>query len=124
MKKLLVFAVVAMLTLSLTACQKTVSGLDVCTFPEESDEIKCQVYSGGTEKEYVINADVIEWYYNLKLNARDQPEDVDGAEAYSFEVNSEMVITYQSRGSDEAYIIRNGNWYKVTNPSTPPLDIE
>lgn len=124
MKKLLIFAFVAMLTLSLAACSKTVNGSDVCTFPEVSEEIKCQVYSGGTETEYVINDDVIEWYYNLKLNACDQPEDVDGAEAYSFEVNSEMFVIYQDRGSNEAYVICNGNWYKVMNPSTPPLDIE
>lgn len=124
MKKLLIFAFVAMLTLSLAACQKTVNGSDVCTFPETSEEIKCQVYSGGTETEYAINDDVIEWYYSLKLNACEQPEDVEGAEAYSFEVNSEMVVIYQDRGSDEAYVIYNGNWYRVINPSTPPLDIE
>lgn len=124
MKKLLVFAAVAMLTLSLTACQKTVSGLDVCTFPEESDEIKCQVYSGGTEKEYVINNDVVEWFNDLKLNICEQPEDVEGVEAYSFEISSEKVVTYQDRGNNEAYVIYNGDWYKVANPSTPPLDIE
>ena len=98
--------------------------MDVCTFPEESDEIKCQVYSGGTEKEYAINDDVIEWFNGLKLNACEQPEDVEGAEAYSFEINSEMVVTYQDRGNNEAYLICHGKWYKVMNPSTPPLDIE
>lgn len=124
MKKPFVFVFVAMLALSLAACQKTVNGSDVCTFPEASEEIKCQLYSGGMEKEYAINDDVIEWFYGLKLNACEQPEDVEGAEAYSFEVNSEMVVTYQDRGSDEAYIIYNGNWYNVMNPSTPPLGIE
>lgn len=124
MKKLLIFAFLAMLTLSLASCSKTVNGSDVCTFPKVSEEVKCQVYSGGAEKEYVINDDVVAWFNGLKLNACEQPDDVEGAEAYSFEVNSELVVIYQDRGSDEAYVVCNGNWYKVANPSTPPLDIE
>lgn len=124
MKKLLIFVFMAMLTLSLAACQKPLNGSDVCTFPETSEEIKCQVYSSGTETEYAINDGVVAWFNGLKLNACEQPEDVEGAEAYSFVVNFEMAVIYQDRGGDEAYVVCNGNWYKVANPSTPPLDIE
>lgn len=54
MKKLLIFAVAAMLVFSQTACQKTVNILGACTFPEESEEIKCRCILTALKKEPVM----------------------------------------------------------------------
>lgn len=65
---------------------------------------------------------VIEWFYNLELTACEKPEDVEGGEYYSFKINGETVFGYEGRGGDEAYIIVSNTWYKVKNPSVPPID--
>ena len=46
---------------------------------------------------------------------------VSGSENYDFYVKGENAFTYEIRGS-EAYIFIDGNYYKVSNPSTPPID--
>lgn len=124
MKKYIVFVLMAIFAFSLVGCQETTHGLDIYTFPEAPKEIKCMVYSGGVEKETVINDVVMDWFYDLNLTPCEQPEDVEGAEAYSFVVDYETAFIYQDRGNNEAYVISNAQWYKVTNPSTPPLLIE
>ena len=63
---------------------------------------------------------VISWFYDLKLTACDEPEAVEGGESYTFKVDGEDAFTYEDRGS-EAYIIINGAYYKVSNPSPPPI---
>lgn len=124
MKKLVAFVLMVVLVFSLVGCQKATHGSDIYTFPETPEEIKCMVYSGGVEKEAVINDVVLDWFYDLKLTPCEQPEDVEGAAAYSFEIDDETAFTYQDRGNKEAYIIHNDDWYKVANPSIPPLLIE
>lgn len=64
---------------------------------------------------------VIKWFYDLELTACDEPEAVEGAESYDFYVKGENAFTYENRGS-EAYIIIDSNYYKVSNPSTPPIN--
>lgn len=49
------------------------------------------------------------------------PEVVYGAENYVFEVNGKDAFTYEDRGKD-AYIIIGGDYYKVNNPSTSPIN--
>ena len=63
----------------------------------------------------------IEWFDGLKLTACDEPELVDGAEVYDFYVKGEHAFYYENRGL-EAYIIIGGNYYNVSNPSTPPIN--
>ena len=40
---------------------------------------------------------------------------------YEFYVKGESAFTYEDRGS-EAYIIIGGSYYKVSNPSAPPIN--
>ena len=46
---------------------------------------------------------------------------IKGPESYSFNVKGEAAFTYENRGS-EAYTIIDGNYYKVSDPSAPPID--
>ena len=64
---------------------------------------------------------MIKWFYDLKLIACDKLEEVEGEESYHFNVKGENAFTYEDRDS-EAYIIIGGNYYKVSNPSAPPID--
>ena len=131
MKKIISIVLIWVCVLGLVGCQKAVRGSEVYSFPEPTTQITGIFYSQGAEKEFVIGPDeydpkdlsvmpVIEWFYGLELNPCEQPEDVEGAESYSFEVKGDLVFSYQDRGN-EAYIIVSDTWYRVKNPSVPPI---
>ena len=118
--------------LALAGCQKKISGSEVYSFPEPTTMITGFFYSQGQETAFEIGLEeydandlsttpVIKWFYDLKLTACDKPEVVEGSESYRFYVKDEKAFTYEDRGS-EAYIIIDGNYYKVSNPSVPPID--
>lgn len=132
MKKLTALVIAFVCILALAGCQKTTSGSEVYSFPEPTTQITGTFYSQGQETAFEIGSEnydpddlsttsVIEWFYGLKLTACDKPEAVEGAEGYDFYVRGEYAFTYEDR-SKEAYIIVGENYYKVKNPSTPPID--
>lgn len=132
MKRLLAFVLTLVSILALAGCQKTLSGSEVYSFPEPTTMITGSFYSQGQETAFEIDSEkydpndlattpVISWFYALKLTACDEPEVVEGGESYRFYVKDETAFTYEDRGS-EAYIIIGGNYYKVSNPSTPPIN--
>lgn len=132
MKKLMTLVFVLVCVLNLIGCQKTISGSDVYSFPEPTTQITGSLYSQGQETAFEIGSEdydpndlsttaVIKWFYNLELTACDEPEVVEGAESYHFNVKGESAFTYEDRGN-EAYIVINSNYYKVSNPSTPPIN--
>ena len=133
MKRMLTIILTMTCVLVLAGCsQKAVSGSEVYSFPEPTTMITGSFYSQGQETAFEIGseeydpndlstASVIEWFYGLKLTACDTPETVEGSEGYTFYVNGENAFSYEDRGS-EAYIIIGGNYYKVSNPSAPPID--
>ena len=119
--------------LGLVGCnQKAVSASEVYSFPEPTTMITVSFYSQGEETAFEIGSEeydsndlsttpVINWFYDLKLTACDEPEAVEGSESYEFYVKGESAFTYEDRGS-EAYIIIGGSYYKVSNPSAPPIN--
>ena len=119
--------------LVLVGCnQKAVSASEVYSFPEPTTMITVSFYSQGEETAFEIGSEeydsndlsttpVINWFYDLKLTACDEPEAVEGSESYEFYVKGESAFTYEDRGS-EAYIIIGGSYYKVSNPSAPPIN--
>lgn len=132
MKKHIALAIALVCILALVGCQKIISGSEVYSFPEPTTQITGSFYSQGKETTFEIGSEnydsndlsttsVIEWFYDLELTACDEPEAVEGAESYDFDVNGENAFTYEDRGS-EAYIIISRNYYKVNNPSTPPIN--
>lgn len=132
MKKYMAFVLVLACVLGLIACQKTVNGSDVYSFPEPTAQITGIFYSQGQETVFEIGAEdydpndlsttaIIKWFHGLKLIACDEPDAVEGAECYSFYVRGESSFIYQDRGS-EAYVIIKENYCKVCNPSVPPIN--
>lgn len=131
MKKLTAFIFTLVCVLVFAGCQKAVSGAEVYSFPEPTTRITGIFYSQGQETAFEIGSEeynpndlsttaVIQWFYGLKLTACDKPETVEGSESYSFYVDGEGAFSYEDRGS-EAYIIIGGNYYKVSNPTAPPI---
>ena len=133
MKKLIALVLTLVCVIGLVGCgQKAVRGSEVYSFPEPTTMITGSFYSQGQETKFEIGSEeydpndlstnsIIKWFYDLKLTACDKPETVEGSEIYSFQVKGENAFTYEDRGS-EAYIIIGGNYYKVSNPFSPPID--
>lgn len=116
MKKLITLVLALVCVLGLVGCnQKAVSASEVYSFPEPTTMITVSFYSQGEETAFEIGSEeydsndlsttpVINWFYDLKLTACDEPEAVEGSESYEFYVKGESAFTYEDRGS-EAYII-------------------
>lgn len=132
MKKLITFGLVLVCVLSLAGCQKTISASEVYSFPEPTTRITGSFYSQGQETAFEIGSEdynpndlspnsIIQWFYDLKVTACDKPEEREGAEVYVFYVKGETAFSYENRGS-EAYIMIDSTYYKVSNPSAPPIN--
>ena len=132
MKKLTALVLALVCMFSLAGCQKKIKGSELYSFPEPTTHITGAFYSQGQETAFEIGSEdydpndlstnsVIRWFYDLELTACDEPEAVEGSESYSFNVKGEAAFTYENRGS-EAYTIIDGNYYKVSDPSAPPID--
>lgn len=132
MKKLLTLVLSLVCMLGLAGCQKTIKSLEVYSFPDPTTLITGIFYSQGQETAFEIGSgdntpndlaanSVITWFYGLELTTCDKPEAVEGAESYDFYVMGETAFTYEDRGG-EAYIIINGTYYAVKNPSKPPIE--
>ena len=129
MRRCAVFAFACVLCLA--GCKKTIGGSELYAFPEPTMLITGTVCSQGEETAFEIGskdydpkdlstAPVIAWFYNLEVTACDEPEAVEGAESYTFQVEGEYAFTYENRGG-EAYLITGGHYYEVWNPSAPPI---
>ena len=115
-----------------TSCNRQIQSKDIYGFPEPTQQINIIKLSAAQETEYTIGSEnydsedlsvmpILEWFYGLELTECDQPEDVEGNESYTFIVNDQPVFSYDYRG-DEAYVIVSDKWYKVKNPSVPPIE--
>lgn len=129
MRRCAVFAFACVLCLA--GCKKTIGGSELYAFPEPTMLITGTVCSQGEETAFEIGSEdydpkdlstapVIAWFYNLEVTACDEPEAVEGAESYTFQVEGEYAFTYENRGG-EAYLITGGHYYEVRNLSAPPI---
>lgn len=132
MKKLIVLVLASIYALGLSGCQKEIKGSGLYSFPEPTTLITGSFYSQGRETAFEIDSgnynpedlstdSVIQWFYDLELTACGKPETVEGSKSYIFKVDGEDIFAYEDRGS-KAYIIISGDYYKVNNPSPPPID--
>lgn len=106
MKKLITLVLALVCVLGLVGCnQKAVSASEVYSFPEPTTMITVSFYSQGEETAFEIGSEeydsndlsttpVINWFYDLKLTACDEPEAVEGSESYEFYVKGESAFTY------------------------------
>lgn len=111
MKKLITLVLALVCVLGLVGCnQKAVSASEVYSFPEPTTMITVSFYSQGEETAFEIGSEeydsndlsttpVINWFYDLKLTACDEPEAVEGSESYEFYVKGESAFTYEDRGN-------------------------
>ena len=118
MRRCAVFAFACVLCLA--GCKKTIGGSELYAFPEPTMLITGTVCSQGEETAFEIGSEdydpkdlstapVIAWFYNLEVTACDEPEAVEGAESYSFQVKGKDAFTYEDRGG-EAYLIIGGHY--------------
>lgn len=132
MKQWIVAAFTSVCLLGLAGCQKARKGSELYFFPEPTTQITGVYDSQGQEIPFEIGSEdydpkdlstneVIQWFYDLELTPCDEPEAVAGSEGYTFRVQEEDVFTYEDRGK-EAYLILENTYYKVKNPSPPPID--
>jgi hypothetical protein len=69
--------------------------------------------------------DLAEWYSGLSLAQRqfaagESPGDMDGGEVYTFTLdNNTESFSYIIAGPDDCYILLQGKWFLVNNPSRP-----
>lgn len=133
MKRIYALLLVLICALSLVGCQKTIRGSELYSFPEPTTQITGYFYSQGQKNTFEIGSEeydpndlsttpIINWFYELELTACDEPEIVEGSETYGIYVKDKEAFNYEDRGSDGAYIIIGGNYYKVSNPSEPPIN--
>lgn len=131
MKKSIIIAWVLFCVLTLTSCQKAITGSEVYSFPEPTTSITVSFCSQGQEAIFVIDSrennentssvvSVIEWFYSLQMTVCDKPEAVEGAKSYIFYVKESDAFTYEDRGT-KAYILIGDSCYKVKNPTAPPI---
>ena len=132
MKKLLILIVVLAWVWGMTGCQKAIDASAVYGFPEPTVQITGLFHSQGIESNFTIGSEeydpddlsvmpVIEWFYGLELRECEESEPVEGNESYTFIVDGQPAFTYDSRGS-EAFVVVDGSWYEVENPSNPPIE--
>ena len=131
MKKLTAFLFTLICAFTLAGCQKTVKGSELYAFPEPTPQVTVSFYSQGQVTILEIGSEaydpndlavpsLIQWFYDLELTPCDTPEAVEGSESYGFSVKGEHVFSYENRGL-EAYVIIEKSYYKVNDPSSPPI---
>ena len=121
MKKLITLVLALVCVLGLVGCnQKAVSASEVYSFPEPTTMITVSFYSQGEETAFEIGSEeydsndlsttpVINWFYDLKLTACDEPEAVEGSESYEFYVKGESAFTYE-----DTTLLRPDDWPQVS----------
>lgn len=134
MKKLVGLIAALVCILGMTGCQKTVDASTVYEFPEPTIQIEGSFCSQGIERTFVIGPEeydpdyvysepVIGWFNGLELRECEEPQPAEGEDRYDFSPDGRPGFSYVDRGS-EAFLIVDDKWYKVTNPSDPPLEWE
>lgn len=96
-------------------------------------EIEITHIISGTESQWTVNSDdeleaLKNWitglnYSMVQFEEGHSPGDESGGEAYSFTMTGadHPVFSYVINGADRCYLLMDGNWYLVSNPSAPPV---
>lgn len=133
MKKHIFIAWVLFFVLTLTSCQKAITGSEVYSFPEPTTSITVSFCAQGQETVFAIGSkennentssvvSVIEWFYSLEMTVCDKLEAVEGAKSYIFYIKESDAFTYEDRGT-KAYILMEDSCYKVKNPTNLPIGL-
>ncbi len=137
MKKQLLLILTLSILLALAACgtssSNSISDDLVSAFIADSvTEVKITHIISGTESQWTVDGDELEtlknWilglnYSMVPFEKGNSPGDEDGGEAYSFDMTDtdHPGFSYVINGPDRCYLLIDGNWYSVSNPSNPPV---
>lgn len=124
MKKWIAIVLIVGLLIVAVGCRSAAGGAEICAAMKDAETISGIYTSCGNEREFLGNRETAEWFCKLKLKPCESPEDVEGAETYSFALNGETAVIYQKRSEKEAYVFAGGMYYRVLNSSDPPVLVE
>ncbi len=125
------------LILCFTGCDRKVKDVHIrFEFAEDVSQIEVMHVYMGRAPEWTIEGDdawaVRKWLSNLEcrmveFEKGNTPGDTEGGEVYSFKCvqyssASYPGFSYMKNGEDDCYLIIQGNWYSVLNPSDPPVE--
>lgn len=122
-----------LLCLIITGCSgENTSSVITEAIPENITRIEASGYRNGELEPWELTQAEIEelgtWISQLSLKHRTYaegkaPNEVwNGGVSYTFNINDgELSFTWSY--IDKAYIWYDGEWYEITNTSTPPLDL-
>jgi hypothetical protein len=126
-KSFLIFAAVMLFVLS--ACANQSNKFSIEMLPDQIEQIAVSHYLSGEQTEWTIKGEELEawkaWLGGLSARQKSfeegsTPGDVDGGEVYSFVINNgESGVSYVINGPDDCYLLFEGEWYVVSNPTDP-----
>ncbi len=132
-KKAIAFALSVLLCLTAAGCSgESASLLFGEAIPESITRVEASGYRNGELEPWELTQAEIEelntWISQLSLKHRVYDEDktpnkvYSGGVGYTFDINGgELSFTWSY--IDKAYIYYDGEWYEITNASTPPLGL-
>lgn len=87
-----------------------------------SGQITKSAVEGSSLDELRTWADGLEYEHKV-FEKGNTPGDAEGGEVYSFELMEGDFpgFSYYIGGPDNCYLVMEGEWYKVSNPSNPPM---
>ena len=110
-----------------------VCALSVMLFPENTQEVQVTRMLYSTEETRTLRpeemTEVIDWAKNLDLEQKTfadgqaPNQQYAGGEGWRFYINGGQ-RTFSYLEIDDSYILCNGAWYLVQNPSSPPVEME
>ena len=132
MKRSLVISTALSLSLLLCACAGGAPEKSPLSavFPDQTSQMEASRFDGGGSVTWDLtgeeSASLERWALALDLTAESFPEgetpgDRDGGSGYTFQLEDKS-FSYILAG-DEAYILLEDAWYRVENPSDPPLSV-
>lgn len=135
MKKQLILFLTLSFLLAFAACGTSGSNSasdNLISIPDSVTEVEITHIISGTESQWTVDGDELETLKNwiLRLNysvvqfeAGHSPGDESGGEAYRFDMTGadHPDFSYVINGPDRCYLLMDGNWYSVSNPSNPPI---
>jgi len=132
-RKYIAFILAAVLALAFSACRMKESEAAKFSLPFDPGKgVYVWHCVSGKVEEYNISPSrgkkLAEWASSLKIERREfekgeTPSDAEGWEVYSFEAE-DAGFAYYMGGEKENYILQNGEWYYVKNPSDPSKAVE
>lgn len=135
MKKQLILFLTLGFLLTLAACGTSGPNSDSdnpISIADSVTDVEITHIISGTESLWTANSDELEslkdWvsglnYRPVSFEAGNSPGDEIGGEAYSFNMTGtdHPSFSYVVNRPDRCYLLMDGTWYSVSNPSDPPV---